>query len=355
MDQNKSALNISGLEYIEMYVANIVHSLHFFKTVMNFKLIGSSELSINKTDRISYLLQQGNIKLILTSALTPKSPVAEFVFQHGDSIKDIAFATSNLDADYNNLLLNGACSALEPISIVVGQEEILKASIHAFGDTVHSLIQKQKYTECYSPIQNENELLSDIDHIAVCVEENTLDFWVSFYKNTLGFYESHQENIRTEYSGMNSKVVRNSAGTIIFTIVEPQKGKKRSQVEEYLHYHEGAGVQHIAFLSADILKATQYFRKNGLDFLKIPNTYYDELKAHMSLSKKDMDDLKELQILLDHDSNGYLLQIFSRPIHSRPTFFIEIIQRNGIDGFGSANIKALFQAIEREQLVREPI
>lgn len=353
MEQNKSALNILGIEYIEMYVANIVHSLHYFRTVMNFKLIGPSNCTIDKTDSISYLLQQGNIKLILTSALMPTSPVAAFVFKHGDSIKDIAFTTSNLDADYNDLILNGVRSASEPISISIGQEKIRKASVHAFGNTVHSLIERQRSAE-KQPQSNEAELLSDIDHIAICVEANTLDYWVSFYKNTLGFYESHQENIRTEYSGMNSKVVKNKAGTIIFTIVEPQPGKRRSQVEEYLYHHDGAGVQHIGFLSKDVLKTTQFFRKNGLEFLKIPNTYYEQLKAHNSLSKNDMENLKESQILLDHDANGYLLQIFSKPIHSRPTFFIEIIQRNGIDGFGSANIKALFQAIEREQLVRDP-
>ncbi|MGB8509493.1 MAG: 4-hydroxyphenylpyruvate dioxygenase, partial [Pyrinomonadaceae bacterium] len=247
----------------------------------------------------------------------------------------------------------------EPSAIEDERGRVTRAVIGTFGDTVHSLIQREGESDFlphYKPLTTglapSSLGLSAIDHVAVSVEAGSLDYWINFYNNVLGFRQSHQEDVTTEYTAMNSKVVQNDNGLICLPIMEPLPNKRRSQIEEYIHYYGGPGVQHIAFLCDDIVTQTRMLRERGIEFLHTPGAYYDALAARVGDFDEDISALRELGILLDRDGSGYLLQIFSRPLHSRPTMFIELIQRKGALGFGGGNIKALFEAIEREQARR---
>ena len=351
---------LKGFAYIELYVGNARQAAHFYRTALGFKPVAHSGLETGVRDRASIVVQQHDIKLILTSALTPESSVAEHVKLHGDDVKDIAFRVADASRAFDLAVENGAKPIMPPTIITGPEGRITKATIGAFGDAVHSFIQRDDIDGSFFPtfqtIENPPPTsptgLISIDHVAVSVESEQLNELVDFYRRVLNLHHSFTEDIVTNYSSMNSKVVENKSGLIKFPIVEPRSGKHKSQIEEYLAFHRGPGAQHIALTSDDIVATVRALRANGNEFLATPSTYYDVLADRVGEIDEDIDELRDLNILVDRDEWGYLMQIFTKPLLNRPTVFLEIIQRKRAKGFGSGNIKALFQAIEREQVMR---
>lgn len=360
-----NTLGITNIDYIEFYVGNLFQSCLFYKNILGFTPIAHAENSIKHENSI--LLKQNDIYIIITSALTSHSPVAHHVHEHGDGIKDIAFLTKNAAYAFESAIKRGAKAVLEPTTIEDDNNKIIKATIATFGNTHHSFIERFNQSLNFLPLynsynyfpENTNIGLNAIDHIAACVEQGSLLEWRDFYQNVLNFHESRYENIRTEKSGMNSYALKNTQVRSSFSVVlvEPSCGIKKSQVKEFLDSYGVAGVQHLAFLSENILCSVQSLQDRGISFLSIPTTYYSTLHNIMDINNLpvDLKQLEKLKILIDHDKHGYLLQTFSKVIQTRPTFFIEVIQRYGAEGFGSRNIKALFEAIEEEQMIREKI
>jgi 4-hydroxyphenylpyruvate dioxygenase len=353
-------LELRGYDYVEFYVGNAHQAAHYFRTAFGFTPTAYSGLETKNRERVSYVVEQGNIRLVLTSALNPADAAAEHVKLHGDGVKDIAFAVRDAGRAFAELIARGARPVMEPTVIEDELGRVVKATVGVYGDTVHSLIQRNGYEGAflpgYVPVERKQPPaaigLSAIDHIAVSMEPGQLERWVDFYKSMLNFHESHREDVETAYSAMNSKVVQNSTGRIKFPMVEPASGRRRSQIEEYLEFYHGPGVQHVAFLSGDIVKSVGGLRAGGSEFLRTPDTYYEMLKDRVGSIREDVNALRGLNILVDRDEWGYLMQIFTKPVQSRPTVFMEVIQRRGARGFGSGNIRALFEALEREQTLR---
>jgi 4-hydroxyphenylpyruvate dioxygenase len=356
-------LQIRHIDYVEFYVGNASQAAHFYRMAFGFTPIAFSSLETGERDRTSFVLQQNNITLIFTSALSADSPVAEHVRIHGDSVKDIAFNVDDVSYTFAETLRRGARPVMEPTLFDQEEGRFVKATVAAYGDTVHSFIHREgtdkRFFPGYQPVRNPPPViptgLTAFDHIAACVEANSLKDWFDFYIDVFDFHHSHQEDIVTENTAMNSGVVESSNGLVKFPLMEPAPSKRSSQIEEYLEFHHGPGAQHIALLSDDIVQTMRALRSNGIDFLYTPDTYYEKLEERVgTLDALDIDkkSLRELGILVDQDKCGTMFQVFSKPLHGRPTTFMEIIQRNGARGFGGGNIKALFEAIEREQVLR---
>jgi 4-hydroxyphenylpyruvate dioxygenase len=351
-------VSLKGFDYIELYVGNALQAAHFYRTIFGFLPVAYAGLETGERDRASFIVEQGQIRLILTAPTSPESPIAEHLRLHGDSVKDIAFIVDDSRQAFASVIERGATPVMDPAVFESGEGRLIKSTIAACGNTVHSFIQRDGSPHAFftpyraltqaSPAASTG--LQAIDHIAISVETGALDRWVEFYQTVLGFYQSHTEDIFTEYSAMNSKVVQN--GNIKFPIMEPAPGRRKSQIEEYLELNCGPGAQHIAFLTQDIVETVRMLRENNLEFLSSPDTYYQLLEGQIGKIDEDLRLLRELNILVDRDPWGYLLQIFSKPIQSRPTLFVEIIERIGARGFGGGNIKALFEAVEREQAAR---
>jgi 4-hydroxyphenylpyruvate dioxygenase len=353
-------LQLKGYDYIELYVGNVHQAAHFYRTAFGFTPIAYAGLETGISDHTSYVLAQRNIRLLLTSPLHAESPIAEHVNRHGDGIKDIAFTVKNATQAFEETVRRGARPVLEPTVSEDSDGRVVKSAIGVYGDTVHSFVQRHEYEGVFLPgflpVASKAPLVatgfSTIDHVAISLEAGELDHWVNFYGEVMGFHESHTENVETEYSAMNSKVVQSSTGRIKFPMVEPSPSKRRSQIDEYLEFYQGAGVQHVALLTSDIIKTVEALRAMGNEFLRTPETYYEMLNERVGNISEDLSQLRALNILVDRDEWGYLMQIFTKPVQSRPTVFMEAIQRKGAKGFGSGNIKALFQALEREQALR---
>jgi 4-hydroxyphenylpyruvate dioxygenase len=353
-------ISIKGFDYIELYVGNAHQAAHFYHTAFGFSPVAYAGLETGERDRVSFIMEQGQIRLILTAPTSPESQIAEHVRLHGDSIKDIAFVVDDVAHAFAVAVNRGATPGMEPPVFEDQGGHLIKATIAACGHTVHSFIQRVGLQHALFPSYHAitkappalSTGLESIDHIAIGVEKGALDQWGDFYKNVLDFHQSHQENVFTEYSGMNTKVVQNDNGSIKFSIVEPAPGRRKSQIEEYLEFNKGPGAQHIAFSSDNIIETVSLLQENNIDFLLSPDTYYQMLEGRIGEINEDLNSLRELNILADRDQWGYLLQAFSKPLQSRPTLFIEIIQRVGARGFGGGNIRALFEAVEREQAVR---
>jgi 4-hydroxyphenylpyruvate dioxygenase len=351
---------IDGIDYVEFYVGNAAQAAHFYRLAFGFTPVALATLETGERERTSYALRQNRITLIFTSALTPGNCVAEHVNLHGDSVKDIAFTVGDATRAFEETVRRGARPVMEPTVYEQDEGRVVKATVAACGDTVHSFIERQRgnqpclpgYQVVRTPPPAVPVALTAIDHIAICVEPDTLQHWFSFYIDVFGFHHSHQEDIVTDHTAMNSGVVQNAAGLVKFPIMEPAANKHRSQIEEFLAFHHGPGAQHIALLSADIKQTVRALRANGIDFLHTPAVYYDALAERVGLPAEDVQALRELNILVDHDRWGILMQVFTKPLHDRPTAFVEIIERRGARGFGGGNIKALFEAIEREQAQR---
>jgi 4-hydroxyphenylpyruvate dioxygenase len=354
------SLQFKHIDYLELYVGNAPQAAHFYRTACGFKPVACSGPETDTRDRVSILVEQGQIRLVLTNSLDPCSPIAEHVRLHGDGIKDIAFAVNDVEHAFHETTSRGARPVLEPTVFEDPSGRVTKATVGVYGDTVHSFIQREVKDGAFLPHYKKLEDappvtqtgLEEIDHVAISMPKGELDRWIEFYNEVFGFHQSHEEAVWTGRSAMNSKVVQNITGSIKFPIMEPAPGKCKSQIEEFLAFHQGPGAQHVALLTSDIVKTVRALRDNSIEFLNTPAAYYKSLQERVGSLDEDIETLRDLNVLVDRDQWGYLLQIFAKPMQGRPTLFFEIIQRKGAQGFGSGNIKALFEAIEREQTRR---
>jgi len=357
-------LGLQDVDYIEFYVGNAGLAAFFYQSVFGFELKAYSGLETGSRDRVSYYLEQYNIRFVVTSALSGNSPIARHVARHGDGVRDIALHVEDVDRAFEESVKRGAKSVEEPHDRKDENGLIRKAAIGTYGDTIHSLVSRVDYDGIFMPGFEERESplnavdpvgIQFVDHCVGNVEQGKMNDWVAFYRDVMGFTQYihfDDKDISTEYSALMSKVMAGGRGMIKFPINEPADGKKKSQIEEYLDFYAGAGVQHIAMLTGDIIKTVSKLQERGLEFLHVPTTYYNELEDRVGKIDEPVDKLSELGILVDRDDEGYLLQIFTKPVVDRPTLFFEIIQRKGARGFGKGNFKALFEAIEREQELR---
>ncbi len=360
-------LPLEAIDHIEFYVGNARQTAQFYRTVWGFCPMAYQGLETGVRDRISYLLTQGNIKFVVTGGLDPESPIAEHVKQHGDGVKDICFRVRDVDQIYAELTKRGAKGVLAPTTYQDNFGGVRKASIAVYGDTTHSFLSRTDYigpflpgyqaleTADYVPSTLNAPSLAAIDHVVANVGWNEMDYWVNFYREVMGFSQMlsfDDKDISTEYSALMSKVMQNSTGRIKLPINEPAHGRKRSQIEEFLDFYKGPGVQHIALATGNILQTVRELKARGVEFIKVPESYYEDAKERIGDIKEPLEEIKRLGILIDRDEEGYLLQLFTKPIADRPTFFFEIIQRRHARGFGKGNFKALFEAIEREQALR---
>jgi len=361
-------LPLLGTDYVEFYVGNAKQAAHFYKTAFGFQSYAYAGLETGLKDRVSYVLKQDKIRLVLTTALTSDSPIGEHVKKHGDGVKVIALWVEDARSAYEETIKRGAKSFQEPVVEKDEHGETVRAGIYTYGETVHMFVERKNYNGIFLPGFQAWESdynptpvgLKFIDHMVGNVGWGEMDTWVKWYEDVMGFVNFlsfDDKQIHTEYSALMSKVMSNGNGRIKFPINEPAEGKKRSQIEEYLDFYEGSGVQHIAVATDDIISTVSQLKARGIEFLPPPpQAYYDEIPArlgeHMNIMKEDIKELQKLSILVDADEEGYLLQIFTKPIEDRPTLFFEIIQRMGAKGFGAGNFKALFESIEREQALR---
>lgn len=354
---------INGTDYIELYVGNAKQAAYYYQTAFGFQPLAYAGLETGLRDRESYVVQQGKIRLVLTSPLKSNTEIGKHIEKHGDAVKVIAFWVDDAAEAFHQTVGRGAKIYFEPLTEQDELGSVKRAGIHTYGETVHVFVERNHYSgpflpgfKAWNPEYKPQTIgLQYIDHIVGNVELGKMNEWVNFYANTMGFTQivSFDDNdISTEYTALMSKVMSNGNGRIKFPINEPAEGLKKSQVEEYLDFYEGPGVQHLALATNDILHTVAELRKRGIEFLRVPDTYYEKLKSRVGQIDEDIEQLKALNILVDRDEEGYLLQIFTKPVEPRPTMFFEIIQRKGATSFGKGNFKALFEAIEREQALR---
>jgi 4-hydroxyphenylpyruvate dioxygenase len=362
-DEAHDVFPINGTDYVEFYVGNAKQAANFYQTAFGFQLVGYRGPETGVRDRASYLLAQNKIRFILTSALGPDGPIADHVRKHGDGVRDIALWVDDARDAHAKAVERGARSVQVPTVAKDDNGEVVVAAIGIYGDTIHSIVERRNYRGLFMPgfvakkpvYQPRDTGLLYVDHCVGNVELGQMNVWVKFYEDVMGFknlISFDDEDISTEYSSLMSKVMSNGNEKIKFPINEPAKGKKKSQIEEYLDFYRGPGVQHLALATNDIIHTVSALRDRGVEFLTVPTTYYDELQGRVGKIDEPVDVLANLGILVDRDPDGYLLQIFSKPVQDRPTLFYEIIQRKGARSFGKGNFKALFEAIEREQGLR---
>jgi 4-hydroxyphenylpyruvate dioxygenase len=356
-------LPINGTDYIEIYCGNAKQSSYYYRAAFGFQLIAYAGPETGLRDRASYVLQQGKIRLVLTTPLRPNNDITDHIAKHGDGVKVLALWVDDARAAWEATTQRGAVSTQEPTVLRDDSGEVVVASIKTYGDTIHTFVERKNYSGVFLPgfqaaddgyITGTVGLLH-VDHCVGNVELGQMDTWVKFYEEVMGFkllLTFDDKDISTEYSALMSKVVSNGSGYIKFPINEPASGKKKSQIEEYIEFYNGPGVQHIAVATNDILHTVSELRRRGVQFLQIPDTYYSDLLERVGSIEEDIDALQKLNILVDRDDEGYLLQIFTKPVEDRPTMFFEIIQRRGAKSFGKGNFKALFESIEREQALR---
>ncbi|USK59282.1 4-hydroxyphenylpyruvate dioxygenase [Peribacillus asahii] len=353
----KEFFAIKDIDYIEFYVGNAKQTTFYLCNGYGFRPLAYSGLETGQRDKVSYVLQQKNICFVVTGALQSDHPIAEFVKLHGDGVKDVALRVDDVEGAYKEAVSRGGIPIMEPQVLEDENGSVKKAIIGTYGDTIHTLIERNDYKGEFLPGYQKADFdfpvaetgLIGVDHIVGNVEH--MEEWVSYYEKVMGFKQMihfDDEDISTEYSALMSKVMHNG-GRIKFPINEPANSKRKSQIEEYLDYYNGAGVQHVAVLTNDIVTTVNALKANGVEFLDTPDSYYDMLTERVGEIDESIEKLRELKILVDRDDEGYLLQIFTKPIMDRPTVFFEIIQRKGSRGFGEGNFKALFESIEREQ------
>ncbi len=353
---------LDGVDHIEFYVGNARQAAHFYRSAFGFDVVAYSGPETGVRDRASYVLRQGDVHLVMTAPLSPDGEIAEHVRLHGDGVRALAFQVDDAAAAFQDAVGRGARPVSEPHVIEDQQGAIRLATVKTFGDTVHTFVERNEYEGAFMPGYRAEVKggvgagLQVVDHCVCNVELHRMDEWVDWYNRVFGFdvFQEFDENdIATQYSALRSKVVRGGrGGSITFPINEPAKGLKRSQIDEYLDYYHGPGVQHIALHTADIVETVGWLRQQGAEFLAAPKSYYDTLGERVGDIDEDLERLRQLNILVDRDEHGYLLQIFTRPVEDRPTLFFEVIQRKGCRGFGKGNFQALFQAIEQEQEAR---
>lgn len=357
-------LPINGTDYLEFYVGNAKQAAHFYQSAFGFQLIGYRGPETGWRDAASYLLQQGKIRFVLTTALNPESEIAGHVHLHGDGIRDIALWVDDAAHSFREAVRRGATPVREPAALEDDFGRIVVSAIATYGDTIHSFVERHEYDGLFMPgFESYRDPyftpgpsgLKYVDHCVGNVRLGEMDAYVQFYADVMGFKNMisfDDKTISTEYSALMSKVMSSGNERIKFPINEPARGKKKSQIDEYLEFYYGPGVQHVAMATDDILETVTVLRARGVKFLHVPNTYYDTLQERVGRIDEPVDRLQDLGILVDRDPEGYLLQIFTKPVQDRPTVFYEIIQRKGARSFGAGNFKALFEAIEREQALR---
>src|ERR1700678_240698 len=356
-------LPLKGTDHVEFYVGNARQAAHFYRTAFGMSLVAYAGPETGQRDRASYVLQQGKVRFVLTTALRSDSDIARHVATHGDGVRAIALWVDDARKSWEETTKRGARSIQAPTDFEDANGRVTTSSIAAYGDPIHPFVDRTSYTGTFfpgyqaiahDPIARPVGLLH-IDHIVGNVGWNSMNEWVDFYAKVMGFslYQHFDDNdISTEYSALMSKVMANANGYVKFPINEPAEGRRKSQIEEYLDFYGGPGVQHMALATNDILSTVAAMKQQGVDFLTVPHSYYTELQTRIGKIDEPIEELEKLGILVDRDNEGYMLQIFTRPVEDRPTVFYEIIQRKGSRSFGKGNFKALFEAIEREQALR---
>jgi len=351
---------LHGIDHVELWVGNAAQAAYFYREALGFEQVAYAGLETGVRDRVSCVLQQGRIRIVLTGALTPDHEIGGHHARHGDGVRTIALSVADAGYAYRTAIERGARGVREPFEAGDEHGTVRMATIATYGDTVHTFVERAEYhgaflpgyvAETVTPRAGDAGLLA-IDHIVGNVELGAMDTWVTFYEDVFGMTEMihfSDDDISTEYSALMSKVVTSGNGRIKFPINEPAEGKRKSQIDEYLEFYGGPGAQHVAVASRDIVKTVETLRARGVEFLMTPESYYDNVPERIGEIEEDLEDLRRLGILVDRDDEGYLLQIFTKPIGDRPTMFFEVIERHGARGFGDGNFKALFEAIEREQ------
>jgi len=362
-DQSTDFMPINGTDYLELYVSNAKQAAHYYKSAFGFQSLAYAGLETGLKDRESYVVVQDKIRLVLTSPLRSGTPIGQHIDKHGDGVKVTALWVDDATYAYNEAVKRGAKSYMEPEVMEDDRGKVIRSGIHTYGEVVHIFIERSEYEGVFLPgykawnpeYTTAPVGLKYVDHMVGNVELGQMNEWVKFYEEVLGFRQIlsfDDKDISTEYTALMSKVMSNGNGRIKFPINEPAAGLKKSQVDEYLEFYEGAGVQHIAVATDNIIQTVEDLKSRGVEFLKVPDTYYDMLSDRVGEIDEDIDSLRPLGILVDRDDEGYLLQIFTRTVQARPTMFFEIIQRKGATSFGKGNFKALFEALEREQELR---
>ncbi len=358
---SNNPLKIRQVHHIEMYVGNAKQADYYYRNAFGFDRVAYTGLETGNRAQCSYALQQGTFRLLLTTPYTPRDPSGVHILKHGDGVRDIAFEVDAADFAFEQAVARGAEPAVAPYSIKSERGEARRAAVKIYGDTIHSFFSKRDYDGPFMPdfvesrAPGRNAGLLRLDHYVANVELGQMQVWEDWYQRVLGlerFMTFDDKDIATEYTALNSIVMANESRSIKFPINEPAPGKRKSQIEEYNEFNQAAGVQHIALLTTDIITTIRQLRANGVEFLEVPDTYYELLQGRIGALDEDISVLRELKILVDRDDEGYLLQLFTKPVEDRPTLFFEIIQRKGAQGFGKGNFKALFEAIEREQALR---
>ncbi|MEH7117369.1 4-hydroxyphenylpyruvate dioxygenase [Neobacillus vireti] len=361
MEKKEEVFPVKNVHYVEIYTGNAKQAAYYYAKALGFKLVAYRGLETGCRDRVSYVLEQGAIRLILTGTLSDQTDIASFIKTHGEGVKDIALLVKDLEKTYQGAIERGGIAIRDPWIEEDKNGKVKKAILGTYGDTIHTLVEPIDYKGVFMPgFEARADIygakptgLIGVDHLVGNVE--VMEEWVNYYEKVFGFSvlkHFDDEDISTEYSALMSKVMMNGTGRIKFPINEPAEGKRKSQIQEYLDYYNGPGVQHLALLTNDIIGTVAALRENGVELLFTPETYYEDLANRVGEIDEDVKRLKELNILVDRDDEGYLLQIFTKPLVDRPTMFIEIIQRKGALGFGDGNFKALFESIEREQELR---
>lgn len=356
-------LPIEGTDFVEFYVSNALQVAHYYQSAFGFQPLAYRGLETGCKDRVSYVVQQGKARFVLTSPLQSRSSISQHISTHGDGVKAIALRVEDATKAYEETTQRGGLSVFEPQTIEDEHGSITQSAIQTYGETIHLFIERKDYRGVFMPgfiawqpeYRPPTKGLKYIDHMVGNVPLGEMNQWVQYYAQVMGFAQLisfDDKDISTEYTALMSKVMSNGNGRIKFPINEPAQGKKKSQIEEYLDFYEGAGVQHIALATDNIIETVSSLRKSGVEFLCVPSTYYDSLLERVGTIDEELEELKPYSILVDRDEDGYLLQVFTKPIVTRPTLFFEIIQRKGARSFGKGNFKALFEAIERDQATR---
>ncbi len=361
---NIDFLPLEGTDYVEFYVGNAKQAAHYYMSAFGFQAVAYAGPETGVKDHASYVVRQNKLTFVLTTPVRPHNEIAEHIYMHGDGVKHIALKVNDASDAWEQTMERGATSYTEPVRLEDKYGEVTLSGIHIYGDTAHLFIERKNYNGPFMPgyrqwsnphFQPKDSGLLYVDHCVGNVGWNQMNRWVQFYEDVMGFKNIltfDDEDISTEYSALMSKVMSNGNGFVKFPINEPAEGKKKSQVEEYLEFYNGPGVQHVALATHNIVATVRELMSRGVEFLKVPNSYYEDLSDRVGHIDEDLEPLKELGILVDRDNEGYLLQLFSKPVQDRPTLFFEIIQRKGAKSFGKGNFKALFEAIEREQAAR---
>ena len=353
-------LPLNGTDHIEFYVGNAKQSAYYYQTAWGYKFVAYAGPETGVKDRASYVLEQGKIRLVLTTAIQPDSEIADHQVKHGDGVKFLSLWVDDATKSFEETVKRGAKPYMEPTRFEDEHGYVVISAIHTYGETVHKFVERHNYSGPFLPgykvPNNAMDVtpvgLKYVDHCVGNVELGRMNDWVRFYEDVMGFkllLTFDDKDISTEYSALMSKVVSNGNGYVKFPINEPAEGKKKSQIEEYIQFYKGAGVQHIALEVHSIIETVGELRRRGVEFLYVPEVYYDDILDRVGEIDEDLEELKKLNVLIDRDEDGYLLQIFTKPVEDRPTLFYEIIQRKGAKSFGKGNFKALFESIEREQ------